>query len=358
MDCKNQTYFSIAQQWTTLACGFLFLLVIASATNAQTEQTPARPVTSTNFIEVTDETGRSVRVPQPVQRIVSLAPNLTELVFALGAGDRLVADTDYCDYSPEALAKPKVGGAINPSIEQVVAFRPDVVLMTKTLNRRETVLALEQLGIALYATDPRNVQSVLASFRSLGDLIGERDHGRQLEQSLRARLDDLKRRLSTREPRRVLFIVWLEPFITIGRETFIADALRWAGAESVITTSQDWPQISLEEIVHLQPEYLVFASSREESVTENLKTLSTLPGWRSLDAVHNKRIAIVSDAINRPAPRMVEAIEELARQLHPSAFGEKQDPPGPRLPARETPSRNPPHLISRAVSRECFPCPR
>jgi ABC-type Fe3+-hydroxamate transport system substrate-binding protein len=192
--------------------------------------------------------------------------------------------------------------------------------MTKTLNRRETVLALDQLGLPSYATDPRTVESVLASFQRLGELIGERDTGQRLAESLRSRLDDVKRRIGTRSPRRALFVVWLEPFITIGRDTFIADALRYAGAESVISTAQDWPHISLEEVVRLQPEYLIFATSREESVMQHFKELTALPGWRSLDAVRNKRMAIISDAIDRPSPRIVGAIEELAHQLHPKAF--------------------------------------
>lgn len=341
----------------------LLLPATSALAYAQSAETPA-PATNApkNFIEVIDEAGRSVRVPQPVNRIVSLAPSLTELVFALGAGNRLVADTDYCDYPPEALRKPKVGGAINPSIEQIVAFRPDIVLMTKSLNRRETVLALDQLGIASYATDPRTVESVLASFQQLGELIGERDAGERVAESLRSRLSDLKRRIGTRSPRRVLFIVWLDPFITIGRDTFIADALRYAGAASVIVTTQDWPHISLEEVVRLQPDYLIFATSRDESVMQHFNELITLPGWRSLHAVRNKRIAIISDAIDRPSPRIVDAIEELAHQLHPAVFKKLSQPqPSRKVPPHRAAGRDPSsptssrNLTSTLVSRRGEP---
>lgn len=333
----------------------ILLLVPVPSGNAQTnDPPPARGASSTKFIEVTDEAGRRVRIPQPVQRIVSLAPSLTELVFALGAGNRLVADTDYCDYPPEALTKPKVGGAINPSIEQIVALHPDLVLMTKTLNRRETVLALDQLGIVSYATDTRTVEGLLASFQRVGELIGEGEIGRQLAESSRARFDDLKRHIGPRPRRRVLFIVWLDPLISVGRETFLADALHWAGAESIITTPQDWPQISLEEVVHLQPDYLVFATAREESSAHDVQALATLPGWRSLAAVKNKRTAVVSDAINRPSPRLVDAIEELAHQLHPAAFKETLDP---RNPTREI---APSHLVGGEMTQDgaCLSCAR
>jgi iron complex transport system substrate-binding protein len=304
----------------------LLLLTPALHGSAQAKQRPeSRVADARNFIEVTDEAGRRVRIPQPVRRIVSLAPSMTELVFALGAGNKLVADTDYCDYPPEAVAKPKVGGAINPSIEQIVAFRPDLVLMTKTLNRRETVVALDQLAIVSYATDTRTVEALLGSFQRVGELIGEGEAGRRLAESSRARLDSLKRRLGTLPRRRVFFVVWLDPLITIGRDTFLADALRWAGAESIITTAQDWPQVSLEEVIHLQPEYLIFANSGQERGAQNAQALTALPGWRNLDAVKNKRIAIVSEAIDRPSPRLIDAIEELAHQVHPAAFKDALD---------------------------------
>jgi len=270
--------------------------------------------------EFTDETGRKVLVRQPVRRIVSLAPSLTETVFALDAGNHLVGDTDYCDYPLEALAKPKVGGAINPNIEQIVALHPDIVLATKGLNRRETVVALEQLGIPTYVTDPHTVDDVIASTSRLAEVIGAHDAGVALAADLRARLADLKRRLNGVPPKRVLFVVWAEPLISVGRDTFIADALRWAGAESVVESSRDWPQISLEEAFRLQPEVLVFASSHSESVARNLDALAELPGWRGLEAARNRRFAVISDAVNRPAPRLIFAIEQLARQLHPEAF--------------------------------------
>ena len=112
----------------------------------------ASPISSASpaFREVTDETGRTVRVPQPVNRIVSLAPSLTETVYALGLQDHLVGDTDYCDYPPDAQKKTKVGGAINPSLEQIAALHPDLVLVTKSFNRLETVNSLDGLGISSY----------------------------------------------------------------------------------------------------------------------------------------------------------------------------------------------------------------
>jgi iron complex transport system substrate-binding protein len=115
-------------------------------------------------------------------------------------------------------------------------------------------------------------------------------------------------------------VVWQDPLISVGRETFLADALRWAGAESIIEVKQDWPHVSLEEIVRLQPDYLVFASAHAEEELAGLAALRTAPVWRDLKAVQENHIVVISEAINRPAPRLVDAIEELAHLLHPAAF--------------------------------------
>jgi iron complex transport system substrate-binding protein len=277
---------------------------------------------SAAYREVTDEIGRTIRVPQAIHRIVSLAPNLTETVYALGLQDRLVGDTDYCNYPLEAQQKPKVGGAINPSLETIASLHPDLVLVSKNLNRLETVNALDSLGLPSYATDPHTVDAIIASTEHLADLLGAPEIGTALGNDMERRIAAIKDRVASLPPRRVLFIVWTEPLISIGKDTFIADALQHAGAISVIDSSQNWPQINLEEVVHLQPEFLVFAEAHPDDAARTTSTLAELPGWRVLDAVKHRRFAVISDAVNRPAPRIASAIEDLARQLHPEAFAE------------------------------------
>ena len=273
--------------------------------------------------DFTDEVGRTVRIPQPVRRIVSLAPSLTETVYALGLEDKLVGDTDYCDYPADATKKHKVGGAINPNMEEVAALKPDVVLVVKSLNRLETVRALEQIGIPVYSTDPHTVKDVVASMKKLSGVLGSQEAGDAVNEKLENRLAAVHTKLNGVAAKRVMFVVWTEPLISVGRKTFIADVLEQAGGMSVVESKQDWPQFSLEEAVRLQPEYLVFASSHSETVQNDMEALALKPGWSAMDAVKKRKIAIVSDAINRPGPRIVEAVEELARQLHPEVFSEK-----------------------------------
>ena len=296
----------------------LFVALAASLPVGARNQTPAPALR-----EVTDETGRVVKLPAQVRRIVSLAPSLTETVYALGLQDRLVGDTEYCDYPPDAMKKHKVGGAINPNMEEIAALKPDVVLVVKSLNRLETVRALEQLGIPVYSADPHTVIDVLESMKRLSDVLGAGLAGAELEQKLRERLAAIQAKLKGVPGKRVFFVVWTEPLQSIGRKTFIADLLRYCGAISVVDSQQDWPKYSLEEAVRLQPEFLVFASSHSEAVKNDVEALAVKPGWSAMNAIRNRKIAIVSDAINRPGPRIVDAVEELARQIHPEVFAEK-----------------------------------
>ena len=305
------------------------LSVFPTYAQSSTPPAPSQPA----MREVVDEFGRTVRVPQVPLRIVSLAPSLTETIYALGAQNRLVGDTDYCDYPPDAQKKPKVGGVINPNLEEIAALHPDLVLVTKEGNRIETVRALDTLGIPSYATDAHNVDEIISSTQKLADLLGVTEAGKSLTSELQTRLATLHKKLENVPPSRVLFVVWTEPLISVGKNTFIADAMHKADSVSIVDSTQDWPQMSLEEVARLQPEYLVFAASHSEAGTRDFEALINRPGWRILEAVRNRHYAVISDAVNRPAPRIISAIEDLARQLHPAAFQEsptpeKSSPPG------------------------------
>jgi cobalamin transport system substrate-binding protein len=325
------------------------------AAQATSSVLPAPPVTH----DVVDGYGRTVRISLSPSRIVSLAPSLTETLYALGVEDRLVGDTDYCDYPPEAQKKPKVGGVINPNLEEIASLHPDLVLVTKEGNRLDTVRSLDTLGIPSYATDARTVDEIISSTQRLADVLNVSASGKVLTADLERRLAALHSKLSSVPPKRVFFIVWPEPLISVGKDTFIADALRRAGAVSIVDSSQDWPQVDLEEVARLQPEFLVFAASHSDSAAHDFDALANRPGWRILEAARKRQYAVISDAIVRPAPRIVTVIEDLARQLHPSVFLE---PPGTGKvapPANSPASARPQSEVMRALLSACspeFPC--
>jgi iron complex transport system substrate-binding protein len=269
---------------------------------------------------VTDEVGRAIAVPAEVKRVVSLAPNLTETVYALGLQDLLVGDTSLCAVPEAAKSKPHVGDPQNPSIEAIVALHPDLVLATTSINRVETADALKRLGIAVYTSDPHTVRGMLDSTEHMADVMGASERGAKLVGQLNQRLDALHVRLGDKPMVHVLFVVWLEPLQSIGPTTFIADALRWAGAESVVTSPQSWPRISMEEVVRLQPEYIVFSQDDLGPAANELTDLRSRPVWRDLDAVELGHVVNISEGIERPSPDLVDVIEQLASDLHPEAF--------------------------------------
>jgi iron complex transport system substrate-binding protein len=273
-------------------------------------------------VVVTDHLGRRVEVPSRPARIVSLAPSLTETLFALGAGDRIAGVTDYCDYPPEARTKTKVGGMINPNIERLVALRPDLTLLTKEGNRRETLDALERLGIAVYVVETARLEAISRALRDLGRVAGEPAAGEALASDLERRIAATRAAVRGFAPRRALFLVWLQPVITVGQETFLDDLMESAGASSISRTqAQPWPKMSVEEILRQDPEYILVPRSSDFSPSR--EDLARVPGWRELSAVRHDRILHLHEAIQRPGPRIAEMLESLARSLHPEAFAEK-----------------------------------
>ena len=317
---KNRAASYVVHRAVVLAFCFCALFVSQAHARAKQRASAAAP---DSFRTVSDETGRTVRIPVPVRRIVSLAPSLTETIYALGMESLLVGDTDYCDYPEAAKRIHKVGGATNPSLEEIAQLRPDVVLVIKSLNRLETVQQLDRLGIPTYSTDPHTLDEIRTSVHRLADVLGNPATGESLDSGLQAKEKFLQQKLQDVPPARALFVVWTEPLISVGKHTFIADALAHAGATSVVDSLQDWPQISLEEIVRLQPDYLIFADNHSDRSARDVEALAKRPGWDLLDAVKHRKFAVISDAVNRPAPRLFDAVEDLARQLHPEAFTEK-----------------------------------
>ncbi len=333
------------------------LMVMALVTSAARAQSHPPQVHPSAPRMVTDEMGRTITWPTHVARIVSLAPSVTETLFALGLGDRVVGDTTYCDYPPAAKSKPHIGGPIDPSIEAIVALHPDLVIATRSINRQTTVNSLQHLGIAVYATDPHTVEQVLDSTERLSHLIRVNDAGGDaratpsaaaaagaahddnlsvdLVADLRRRLAAVHAKISDAQPKSVFFVVWQTPLITVGRNTFLADALRSAGARPALELPQDWPNVSLESVVRAQPEYLIFSADDRAQALRQVDELRNQPGWRDLQAMRDRRIVILSESISHPSPRLIDAIEELARALYPDRFAFYRAP----APAAHTFSR-------------------
>ncbi len=266
--------------------------------------------------DLVDQTGRRVNVPDRPTRLVSLAPGITETLFLLGLGDRVVGDTDSCEFPPEARLKVHVGSTLNPSLEKIVVLKPDLVLGSPQANRREIVDRLARLGIPLYGVTAQTVDGTLASIADLGSVLGREAEARELVQQLQQRIDAVTRRVANQRPPRVLFVVWYRPLMTAGAQTFLSDVIRRAGGDPIGAGLQgEWPRLSVEEVMRLEPDVILFPET--QAFAPNLEEFQSLPGWRDMPAVKERHIYFVSDSIVRASPRLVDALEEVARILHP-----------------------------------------
>jgi iron complex transport system substrate-binding protein len=275
---------------------------------------------SAHAFTVRDMLGREVVLSAPPQRIVSLVPSVTEILYALGAEDRLVGVTTFCDFPPAAQAKPKVGGMVNPSLETIASLRPDLVLVTTGGNRESTIQQLVELGVPTYIVRPQNFSGVLESITRIGRLIGQEERTSRIVGELRHRADRVLEATRDRPRPSVLYLVWADPVIVPGRDTLITDLIRMAGGASVSGNERiDWPRLSLEQVVVKAPEVIVVATHSAAHVEDTLKR------WRDqkilLPVFRTGRVhAIDGNLVHRPGPRVVDGLEALARAIHPGAL--------------------------------------
>ncbi|MBN2437288.1 MAG: ABC transporter substrate-binding protein [Deltaproteobacteria bacterium] len=250
------------------------------------------------------------------ERIVSLAPNLTEILFDLGIGNRIAAVTDYCDYPPGARSKPKVGGFVNPSLEAIVSRRPDWVVMTEDGNPRVLERRLGALGIRTYIFRARRIDDLPREIRTMGRIFGVGTaadrRADQIEMRIR-RIRESSKTASRGKVKRALFIFQPVPLIAAGKGTTVDDAFAILGMVNIAAAGPTrYPKYSLEEIIRLGPDALFFGKGRgmEERIRPLMEKLATL------DAVRSGRVFFVGDAIYRLGPRIASSLEEMAACLH------------------------------------------
>jgi iron complex transport system substrate-binding protein len=247
---------------------------------------------------VTDELGRTVVVPDHPHRLVCLMPSVVDDVYALGAGADVIAIPDYTKYPVEAKAKPSIGSPIAPSVETIVSMHPDLVLADSNMSYSEPVEHLIKLGIAVFVLAPHGIEGILQSELSLGRALNREQAAQALVARLRAREAAVRQRVNGKPVVSVLMPVGYNPIITIGGPSFISQL----------------PQISLEAVLSRAPQALILTRG---SSAMSMDRIREQPGWASMPAVKNNRIYYVDDRIGLSSPIVFDALEDLARQLHP-----------------------------------------
>ena len=292
-----------------IVCAFL---VAACTANQQTS--PEGPVTR----ELTDDDGRRVSLPARVNRVISLAPNLTEIVFAVGAGDRLVGRTSFCDYPAEAKAVAEVGDTLHPSLERIIALRPQVVLISTASQLEIFTQQLQNQNIAVFVTDPHDLDGVFRTIEHVGEIVGQKQQAQNVVQKLRERAKAVDDAVKGKPPVRVFYQVSGEPLYTIGRDSFITDLMRRAGGVSVTADVPGaWPKYSNESALAARPDAIILPTGGSMGAANS----SVTDALRQSPAVLSGRVYMINDDhLARPGPRSLDGLEAMARALHPEAF--------------------------------------
>ncbi|MBW2568936.1 MAG: cobalamin-binding protein [Deltaproteobacteria bacterium] len=270
--------------------------------------------------KTTDQLGRSVTVPDNPQRIVSLAPSITEIIYALGQEHRLTGVTRFSDFPPEAAKLPKVGSFVRLDLERIAALKPDLCIATKDGNPRAVVERLESLQIPVYVVNPRDFDSVMETVVEIGAFLNAGKEAKTLVQNMCSRIQQVERLVAKASSRpRVFYQVGIFPIVSAGSNTFIHELILLAGGENLAQGPVSYPRFSREQVLVLSPEVFIISSMAKGEVFERVK--KEWSRWTGIPAVRDQRIFLVNSSLfDRPTPRLLDGLELLVRLIHPELF--------------------------------------
>lgn len=293
--------------WLLVALLSLILVLTACGPGSQTP---------TQY--VFDDLGRLVAINGTPQRIISLAPSNTEILFALGLGGKVVGVTDYCDYPPEALNKTKVGGYANPDVEKIVALDPDLILVAHG-TPMEVVNSMAGLGLTVFGIKTTDLDDLLNDIRRIAEITDTEAEAQALTFEMESRIQAVTNQTDELEQRpRVFYIVWHDPLWTAGSGTFIHELIEKGGGANIFQNVTGYPTISIEEVIARDPEIIITSEWSYEWAINASELAST-------NASQTGRIyTLDDDLVQRPGPRLVEGLEWFAHFIHPEIFGEPE----------------------------------
>jgi iron complex transport system substrate-binding protein len=264
-----------------------------------------------------DQLERRVTLPDDPQRVISLAPSITEIIYALGQENRLKAVTRHSDFPIAATKLPKIGSYVRLDLERIVALNPDLCIAIKDGNPKEVIDRLESLKIPVYVVNPRNLNTVLETIIAVGNILNAGDKAENLLTNLHNRIQRVKSLISpdTYRPG-VFFQIGISPIVSVGTDTFLHELIVLAGGENLADGKTPYPRFSREQVLALAPEIFIVTSMARQAVFEQVK--AEWRRWPSMPAVRNERIFLVdSNLFDRPSPRLVDGLELLIKLIHP-----------------------------------------
>ncbi|MCK9439896.1 MAG: cobalamin-binding protein [Methanothrix sp.] len=279
-----------------------------------------------NTITVTDDLGRQVSITSAPQRIVSLSPSNTEMLFALGLGDRVVGVTKYCNYPPEVESLKDsgmvevVGGYVDPDFETILSLRPDLVLTSRT-HSSEAISLLDKESIPIFVVDPNNLSRIILSIEKIGKITEKEVEASELCNRMKSRIRAVSDTVSSLPKTRVLYIVWHDPVRTAGAGTFEDEVIEKAGGVNIFHDLSGYALVDPEAIAMRNPEVIIACSGMGTGADKPIQWAETERGLNLTLARKNGRIyQAEGDIITRAGPRIVDGLEMFAKFIHPEAF--------------------------------------
>ncbi len=274
-------------------------------------------------LTITDDLDRKVTILKQPERIISMAPVNTEILFALGLGEKVVGISNVCDYPPQAQEKERIGDYDNPNLEKIIELEPHLILASHG-NPTELINQLEELNYAVVYLDPKDIDHIISSITTVGKITGNDKESTRLTEEMEERIEavlSVTSSLVENNKPRVLYVVWYKPLWTAGSGTFIDELIQKAGGINIAGDIAGWPQMNLETVIEKNPQIVVVGYSEDQpELIQAVRDESTLD---QTDAFKNNQIhTIDTDIVSRTGPRIVDALEEMARVIHPEIFGE------------------------------------
>ncbi len=261
-----------------------------------------------------DDLGNTVSVALPVNKAVSLAPNLTEIIYFIEAENKLAANTTYCNFPPQAKSKPKIGDLLSVDYEKLLKIKPDIVLMTVEGNQKAQYEKIKNLGFPVFVSNPRSFSGILKTIRDFGKIFGKEKIAELKTEQLQAEFDSLTAEINFHKSKTALFLISVNPLIAAGKNTFIDEYLKSIGIKnSLRETKSSYPVINTEEILKENPDYIIVPSNQKKFFDEKISANKVL---QNVNAVKNNKIITVNqDLFFRPGPRFTKALKIFGKKL-------------------------------------------
>lgn len=312
MKQHRQTFIKVAKCFLVL----LSIALVPLSACALANPTPAGAVV--------DDLGRSVNIGKIPQRIISLAPSNTEILFALGLGEKVVGVTEFCNYPPEALEKEKIGGFTTVDIVKIIALQPDLIL-AGSIHAKEVIPPLEERGLAVFALAPQSLDGILEDIRMVGKITGKEKEAFKLITQLKERIEaitDKTERLKPQERPRVFFITWHDPLKSMGSKSLPNELIEKAGGVNIFQDVEERNfQVEFETVVYRDPQVIIVTVGHAAGEAKAFEWAKEEPRLKVTEAGKNSRIFPLDTGLTRYGPRAVDALEEFAKFIHPEIFG-------------------------------------